>query len=171
MAYTIWASSMWVDDVTDTSRLPIWSLLLSTSVPLRCRIHQLCAGEVPSKAKFVAEISTVYDTYLSPLCVFFALGFRKDYNCATFVRGIRETGLSSTTAPSRPQSDDLVIIDTQGVHEVGLDFCGCGLGGLPTVQLLRARPWAATTIAPRTVATFAALRRFQMLSFELKYAT
>ncbi|KAJ7817065.1 hypothetical protein B0H13DRAFT_426053 [Mycena leptocephala] len=70
--------------------------------------------------------------------------------------------------PTPCAGDDFVIVDNGGVHEVGLDFCGCGLGGLPTTQLLRASLWAATTTSPRTAATFAVLRRFQLLSFESK---
>ncbi|KAJ7862402.1 hypothetical protein B0H14DRAFT_3134284 [Mycena olivaceomarginata] len=53
------------------------------------------------------------------------------------------------TVPSPVQGDDFVIIDSQGIHKVRLDLCGCGQGGLHTVQLLRARLWAATTSAPR----------------------
>jgi hypothetical protein len=70
--------------------------------------------------------------------------------------------------PTPCAGDDFVIVDNNGVHEVGLDFCGCGQGGLPTSQLLRASLWAATTTSPRTAATFAVLRRFQLLSFESK---
>ncbi|KAJ6548492.1 hypothetical protein B0H19DRAFT_952706, partial [Mycena capillaripes] len=58
------------------------------------------------------------------------------------------------SVPIRPHDDDFVIVDSQGVHE--------------TVQLLRARLWAATTTAPKTAATFGALRRFQMASYESK---
>ncbi|KAJ7153143.1 hypothetical protein C8R43DRAFT_849126, partial [Mycena crocata] len=50
--------------------------------------------------------------------------------------------------PKAAANDDFVIIDSHGVHEVGLDYCGCGQGGLPTVQLLRARLFPATTTNP-----------------------
>ncbi|KAJ7627450.1 hypothetical protein FB45DRAFT_868667 [Roridomyces roridus] len=40
--------------------------------------------------------------------------------------------------PLRAPGDDFVIIDVSGVHEVGVDFCGCGGGGHHCVQLLRA---------------------------------
>ncbi|KAJ7108897.1 hypothetical protein C8R43DRAFT_1139824 [Mycena crocata] len=72
--------------------------------------------------------------------------------------------------PKTAPDDDFVIIDSHGVHEVGLDFCGCGQGGLPTVQLLRAGLFPATTTNPRTAATFAVLRRFHLMSFESKCA-
>ncbi|KAJ7818926.1 hypothetical protein B0H13DRAFT_2132258 [Mycena leptocephala] len=49
----------------------------------------------------------------------------------------------SCPVPTPCAGDDFVIVDNSGVHEVGLDFCGCA-------------------------ATFAVLRRFQLLSFESK---
>ncbi|KAJ7243627.1 hypothetical protein B0H12DRAFT_1022985, partial [Mycena haematopus] len=72
--------------------------------------------------------------------------------------------------PQPASGNDFVIIDSHGVHAVNLDFCGCGRGGLPTVQLLRAGLWPATTTNPRTAATFSVLRRYHLLSFESKCA-
>ncbi|KAF7346849.1 hypothetical protein MSAN_01824100 [Mycena sanguinolenta] len=72
--------------------------------------------------------------------------------------------------PQPAAGNDFVIIDTHGVHSVNLDFCNCGLGGAPTVQLLRARLWPATTTNPRTAATFTVLRRHHLLSLESKCA-
>ncbi|KAJ7214613.1 hypothetical protein C8J57DRAFT_1600815 [Mycena rebaudengoi] len=65
-------------------------------------------------------------------------------------------------------SDVFVIIDDHGIHEVALDFCGCGSGVSHNVQLLRAGLYPATTTSPRTAATFAVLRHFHLLSFESK---
>ncbi|KAJ7449011.1 hypothetical protein FB451DRAFT_1102933, partial [Mycena latifolia] len=70
--------------------------------------------------------------------------------------------------PTPASGDDFVVVDSHGVHEVGLDYCGCGAGGLPTVQLLRAQLYPATTTNPKSAATFAVLRRFHLLSFESK---
>ncbi|KAJ6476812.1 hypothetical protein C8R45DRAFT_833720, partial [Mycena sanguinolenta] len=64
--------------------------------------------------------------------------------------------------------DDFVIIDIHGVHQVALDYCGCGQGGHPTRQLLRAQLWPATTTNPKTAATFALLRLYHLVSFEAK---
>ncbi|KAJ7027028.1 hypothetical protein C8F04DRAFT_965726 [Mycena alexandri] len=75
------------------------------------------------------------------------------------------------SVPTPASGDDFIIVDSNGVHEVGLDFCGCGQAELPTVQLLRGRLWAATTTNPKTAATFAVLRRYQILSFESKCST
>ncbi|KAJ7691221.1 hypothetical protein B0H14DRAFT_3532032 [Mycena olivaceomarginata] len=68
----------------------------------------------------------------------------------------------------RKSLKDLGLLDLYGVHEVGLDYCGCGRGGHTTVQLLRAQLWPATTTNPKTAATFAVLRHYQLLSFESK---
>ncbi|KAJ7088346.1 hypothetical protein C8R44DRAFT_649600, partial [Mycena epipterygia] len=72
--------------------------------------------------------------------------------------------------PTPASGDDFVIVDNLGVHEVALDYCGCGQGGASTVQLLRAQFFPATTTNPRTAATFSVLRRYHLLSFESKCA-
>ncbi|KAG1744823.1 hypothetical protein EDB19DRAFT_1894525 [Suillus lakei] len=65
-------------------------------------------------------------------------------------------------------SDDFIIIDYNGIYEVGLDFCGCASAQPHIIQLLRVRLFPATTVDPKTAATFRALEYFQMLSFESK---
>lgn len=75
------------------------------------------------------------------------------------------------SVPTQAIADDFVIIDVHGIHKVGLDYCGCGQGGHPTVQLLRARLWAATTTNPKTAATFSVLRKHHLMSFESKCST
>ena len=65
-------------------------------------------------------------------------------------------------------NDDFIIIDYNGVHEVGLDFCGCESAQPHITQLLRVRLFPATTLDPTSAATFRALEYFQMLSFESK---
>ncbi|KAJ7442097.1 hypothetical protein B0H11DRAFT_1724840, partial [Mycena galericulata] len=72
--------------------------------------------------------------------------------------------------PIPAPGDDFVIVDNTAVHQVGLDYCGCGQGGHSTVQLLRAQLWSATTTNPRTAATFSVLRKYHLLSFESKCA-
>ncbi|KAJ7182801.1 hypothetical protein C8R43DRAFT_1116421 [Mycena crocata] len=70
-------------------------------------------------------------------------------------------------APEPAAGDAFVIVDDHGVHEVNLDYCGCG-GGSKTRQLLRARLFPATVQAPRTAGTFSVMRRFQLISYESK---
>ncbi|KAF8869326.1 hypothetical protein BD779DRAFT_1614547 [Infundibulicybe gibba] len=70
--------------------------------------------------------------------------------------------------PAAAFNNDFVIIHTNGIHQVTLKFCNCQVSLLPYVQLLRARLFPATTIAPRTAATFSVLRTFQITSFMSK---
>ncbi|KAF9490476.1 hypothetical protein BDN71DRAFT_1523131 [Pleurotus eryngii] len=68
--------------------------------------------------------------------------------------------------PCRAKGDTFVIIDIQGVHEVGLDFCGCQTAQLLTVQLLQRGLFPSTVTTLQTAATFQVLDLFQMLSVE-----
>lgn len=71
--------------------------------------------------------------------------------------------------PTQCPSDDFVIIHSNGLHEVGIDFCGCGKESqLHTVQLLRARLFPATIVNPKTAATMDVLDLFSILSYESK---
>ncbi|KAF8170968.1 hypothetical protein BJ912DRAFT_860833 [Pholiota molesta] len=66
-------------------------------------------------------------------------------------------------------NDDFVVLHSNGMHEIGLDFCGCGAGNqLASVQLLRARLFPATLVNPKTAATIEVLDLFSILSYESK---
>lgn len=60
--------------------------------------------------------------------------------------------------------DDFVLIDMSGVVELGLDFCGCTCALPHYTQLLRTRWYPATSISPKSAATFQVLEHFQLLS-------
>ncbi|KAF8835995.1 hypothetical protein BDN67DRAFT_992252 [Paxillus ammoniavirescens] len=70
--------------------------------------------------------------------------------------------------PKRAFADEFVVMDTNGIHEVGLDFCECGTVQTHIKQLLRAHLFPATVTDPKTAATFCMLEQFQLLSFESK---
>lgn len=70
--------------------------------------------------------------------------------------------------PQCATEDSFIIIDSHGLHEVGLDFCGCGCSGTMVQQLLCYQLFPATVQNPTTAATFRALRHFQLLNFEAK---
>ncbi|EIW81450.1 hypothetical protein CONPUDRAFT_55555, partial [Coniophora puteana RWD-64-598 SS2] len=70
--------------------------------------------------------------------------------------------------PVRCFDDDFVVIDSHGIHEIGLDYCGCETAASKYRQLLRARLFPATVNNPKTAATFRILEEFQLLSFESK---
>ncbi|KAG6807687.1 hypothetical protein H0H92_006699, partial [Tricholoma furcatifolium] len=71
--------------------------------------------------------------------------------------------------PHPCHNDDFVLLDTSGIHSIGLDFCGCGASTQSHVaQLLRSRLFPATVINPKTAATFSVLKSFELLSYESK---
>ena len=72
-------------------------------------------------------------------------------------------------SPAQCPNDDFTVIHSNGLHEVGLDFCGCGKENqLHTVQLLRLRLFPATIVNPKTAITMEALDLFSILSYESK---
>ena len=69
-----------------------------------------------------------------------------------------------------PASSNFLVFDVSSVHQVNVDFCGCG----PTyeldkhVQLLRKHWFPATTARPQTVFTFECLDTFHELTLQGK---
>ena len=74
----------------------------------------------------------------------------------------------SCDLPIPAKGDSFLIVDTHGIHEVGLDFCGCERATNILSQLLRYKLFPATIRNPQTAATFHVLERFHILSFESK---
>lgn len=70
--------------------------------------------------------------------------------------------------PSTAFNNDFVVISTNGLHRVAVDFCNCELAQPRYIQLLRMRLFPSTTIDPKTAATFEVLSLFQLLSFMSK---
>ena len=70
--------------------------------------------------------------------------------------------------PTPAFGDSFTVIDINGIHDVGLNFCGCGRHGTMAQQLLCFRRHPATVQNPNTAATFRTLHHFQLLSFESK---
>ncbi len=72
--------------------------------------------------------------------------------------------------PKRAFADDFVVLDVHAIHEVAVDFCGCEHNYAidHTTQLLRARWYPATSVDPKTAATFALLEHFHVLSLQSK---
>ncbi|KAG6825203.1 hypothetical protein H0H92_004405, partial [Tricholoma furcatifolium] len=63
---------------------------------------------------------------------------------------------------------EIVVLHTNGIHNVCFAFCDCGRVIPRNIQLLRSRLFPATTIYPQTAATFQLLNHFQLLSFMSK---
>ncbi|KAG2132113.1 uncharacterized protein EDB93DRAFT_1058419, partial [Suillus bovinus] len=70
--------------------------------------------------------------------------------------------------PECAAGDDFVVIDVHGIHEIGLDICGCETAQIHYKQLIRAQWFPATAISPHTAATFAPMEFFHLLTFESK---
>jgi hypothetical protein len=70
--------------------------------------------------------------------------------------------------PERVFNDDFTLIDTNGVHEIGLDFCGCETTQTHTRQLLCTTWFPSTTANSRTATTFRILEQYHLLLFESK---
>ncbi|EIW53788.1 uncharacterized protein TRAVEDRAFT_134057, partial [Trametes versicolor FP-101664 SS1] len=70
--------------------------------------------------------------------------------------------------PKTAAGDDFVVLDVLGIHEVGLDFCGCDLARPHHKQLLRLGWFPATSVNPKTAATFRLLEVFHTLSNQSK---
>ena len=70
--------------------------------------------------------------------------------------------------PQTSFNNEFTVIDSDRVHEIALDYCGCQYSLPKTIQLLRAGLFPSTVIDPKTAATFWVLETFQMLSFTSK---
>ncbi|KAJ7794332.1 hypothetical protein B0H14DRAFT_2392601, partial [Mycena olivaceomarginata] len=70
--------------------------------------------------------------------------------------------------PAPASGADFVIITSQTIDEVELDYCNCSLAQSKPVQLLCMRLYPTTGTNPRSAATFSALRRFAHMSLESK---
>jgi hypothetical protein len=51
-------------------------------------------------------------------------------------------------------NNDFVLIDTNGIHEIALDFCGCEMSQTHVKQLLHHGCFPVTSTDPRTAVTF-----------------
>ncbi|KAF7440872.1 hypothetical protein PC9H_001220 [Pleurotus ostreatus] len=64
--------------------------------------------------------------------------------------------------PTRAKADTFMVIDVQGIHEVGLDFCGCQTAQPLTVQLLQRGLFPSTVSTPQTAASFQVQARVKL---------
>ena len=60
----------------------------------------------------------------------------------------------------------MVVLDSNGIHEVGVHFCGCALAmrANKREQLMRAGWYPATVVDLQTCATFQVLERYHLLN-------
>ncbi|KAG2113416.1 uncharacterized protein F5147DRAFT_744141 [Suillus discolor] len=74
----------------------------------------------------------------------------------------------SCILPHKSFNNNFLLIDTNGIHEMVVDFCACETSQTHTKQLLHMRWFPSTTVDPRTAATFQLLHHYHILSFESK---
>lgn len=75
--------------------------------------------------------------------------------------GLRiQLGHAQGTLCPLTQSRDLVVLHTNGIHRVKVDFCKCSSKSPRWQQLLRVEWLPATPLEPQTAATFEVLRQF-----------
>ncbi|KIJ07109.1 hypothetical protein PAXINDRAFT_90918, partial [Paxillus involutus ATCC 200175] len=70
--------------------------------------------------------------------------------------------------PKHAFANEFVVMDTNSIHKVELDFCECSMVQMHIKQLLRTHLFLATVTNPKTTTTFHMLELFQLLSFEFK---
>ena len=61
---------------------------------------------------------------------------------------------------------DFVIIDTYGIHQINISFCGCNGAPHPRQQLLEVGWWPSTPKDPQSAATMNVLRNFHTLNLQ-----
>ncbi|KAI6008022.1 hypothetical protein EDC04DRAFT_2871559 [Pisolithus marmoratus] len=73
--------------------------------------------------------------------------------------------------PCPAARDDFMVIHSNGIHSVSLDFCSCESAEAPFQQLLCIHWFPASSKKPCTAAMFSVLQQFHLLSFESKVST
>ncbi|KAK0491756.1 hypothetical protein EDD18DRAFT_1109505 [Armillaria luteobubalina] len=91
--------------------------------------------------------------------------------CPTHIIQVRHIIGEVCPHPHPAFGDHFTIIDTNGIHDVALDFCNCIRERPLASQLQRAWLFPVTGREPRTAVTTAALEQFQMLTFMGKIST
>ncbi|KAJ7138785.1 hypothetical protein C8R43DRAFT_893193 [Mycena crocata] len=97
----------------------------------------------------------------------------EEWNGRFFVRrGLNELGLEiqlghppGYSCPTSTKGHkDFVLINTSGIHFINVNFCHCNSQIKERQQCMRMRGWPSSTKRPRTCATFAVIRLFQILN-------
>src|SRR5882757_2446082 len=61
---------------------------------------------------------------------------------------------------------DFVVLHTNGIHSIDVDFCSCNGAPTPREQLLEAGWWPSTPLEPQSAASMAVLRSFHILNLQ-----
>ncbi|KAG1805425.1 hypothetical protein EV424DRAFT_1544390 [Suillus variegatus] len=74
----------------------------------------------------------------------------------------------SCILPRKSFNNNFLLIDTNGIHGMAVNFCACETSQTHTKQLLCMGWLPSTTVDPRMAATFRLLHHYHILSFESK---
>ncbi|KAJ7152679.1 hypothetical protein C8R43DRAFT_886109 [Mycena crocata] len=133
----------------------------SAAPEFRCA-HQMCFGPALFCEQCIVLRHQVLPTH-----------WIEEWNGSFFVRrSLSDLGLEIQLGhppgyvcrTSTPAHKDFVVIDTTGIHLVKVSFCRCNSQIGDHQQCLRMRWWPSSMKRPRTVATFAVIRLFQILN-------
>jgi hypothetical protein len=64
----------------------------------------------------------------------------------------------------RPGHKNFIVVESNGIHTVNVDFCGCPGAPPHFEQLLDVGWWPATPLEPQSAATMSVLKAFHVLS-------
>ncbi|KAF8885818.1 hypothetical protein BD779DRAFT_1673532 [Infundibulicybe gibba] len=67
-----------------------------------------------------------------------------------------------------PGSTNFIVIASNGIHHVNINFCGCFGAAEPRDQLLEVGWWPASPIEPQTAATMELLRLFHVVNLQAR---
>ena len=74
-------------------------------------------------------------------------------------------------ANATPCHADMVVLHTNGIHRVAIDYCNCSHAQPPHIQLLRCQLYPASQLIVKTCATFSLLRQLHKLALATKAST
>lgn len=75
--------------------------------------------------------------------------------------------IQGVNCPFREQGHkDFIVLDSNGIHNVAIDFCGCAGGPARYLQLLEVGWWPSTPLDPQTAATMSVLRLFHVTNLQ-----
>jgi hypothetical protein len=61
---------------------------------------------------------------------------------------------------------NFIVLHTNGIHSIDINFCGCNSVPTPCKQLLEASWWPSTPLEPQSAASMAVLQSFHILNLQ-----
>jgi len=110
--------------------------------------------------------------------ILIVVGFQ-EWDQSLFIRrSLKSLGLryqlrhaSMYCANATPCHADMLVLHTNGIHSVAIDYCNCSHAQPPHIQLLRRQLYPASQLLVKTCATFSLLRQLHKLALATKAST